>query len=283
MIIAEILGKLSETSSSVESSEDVLTSNVFQCMRYLKPKYGIIPFLNQVFHDNAVNEQLDLAQEWKVEYNFWPTGLTQKREPDVLIYLHAGEKKYAIVVEAKYHSGPSDREDIEEETNTKYGNQLSDQFIDLMEGKYKIRDKVLHLHCREERCYLLYLTGNNMKPKPEIQAAIEQYKHNSPESRIKIEKHLIWTNWTKVWSVLNGINIDEFPYSLIKRDLISLLDRKGFKEFQGFKIEDWEEKYTPFYKEQRFLYREKYFSFQSKIYDWQEAGFYSELKFKEKI
>jgi len=61
MIIAELHGKLSEHSSSVDSSEDVLTSNVFQCLKYLKPSDGLVPFLNDVFYDNAINEQLDLS------------------------------------------------------------------------------------------------------------------------------------------------------------------------------------------------------------------------------
>jgi len=270
MITAELHGKLSENSSSVESSEDVLTSNVFQCLKYLKPSYGIVPFLNEVLRDNAVNEQLDLSQEWKVEYIFWPTGLDRKREPDVLIYLSAGESKYAIVVEAKYHSGPSDREEIDEESEGQFGNQLSDQFIDLMGGKYRIRNKIMNLDCRADNCYLLYLTGNSAKPKPEIDCAIGQYNQNSPYSKINIKEHLLWTNWTKIWSVLSRTNIDEFPYCLIRNDLISLLDKKGFKEFQGFQVEDWKEKYKSFYFE-------IWFTFQPNFYDWCDAGFYSEL------
>ena len=41
MIMAELHGKLSEEASSIDTSEDVLTSNVFQCLRYLKPIDGI--------------------------------------------------------------------------------------------------------------------------------------------------------------------------------------------------------------------------------------------------
>ena len=42
MIMAELYGKLSTSASSHEISEDVLSLNIFQLMRYLPPELGII-------------------------------------------------------------------------------------------------------------------------------------------------------------------------------------------------------------------------------------------------
>ncbi|MFC2165391.1 hypothetical protein ACFLT2_10410 [Acidobacteriota bacterium] len=274
--MAELKGKLSEESFSVERSEDVLTSNVFQCLRYLKPNDGIVPFLNAVFRSNGykiAEDKLDRELEWEVDYYFWPVGVERKREPDVLLYLKSRETKYAIVVEAKYHFGPSDKEEIDKKSGNEFGNQLSDQFIDLIKLRYRLYDKTINLECFKENCYLLYLTKNFAKPMLEINSAIEQYQQNSSESEINIKEHLLWTNWTKVWSVLKKIPIHDFPYDLIKNDLLSLLERKGFKEFSGFKIDDWEGKYKSFY-------REIWFQMQHKFHDKEKAGFYYELLFQ---
>ena len=71
MIMAELHGKLSEEASSIDASEDVLTSNVFQCMRYLKPQDGILPFLNAVFRDNGYQGDEDKL-DWTLDWNFTP-------------------------------------------------------------------------------------------------------------------------------------------------------------------------------------------------------------------
>lgn len=272
MIIAELHGKLSEEASSIDASEDVLTSNVFQCLRYLKPQDGILPFLNAVFRDNGyqgAGDKLDRTLEWEIEYYFWPVGVQRKREPDVLIYLKTSQSKYIVVVEAKYYSGPSDKEDVDEESQKMFGNQLSDQFIDLLKRKYRVSNKIFDLECEKENCYLLYLTKHFTKPKPEIKAAIEQYQQNSPKSKIHIADHLMWTNWTKVWSVLNSVSIEGFPHELVRNDLIALLERKGFKEFSGFSIQDWKKQYGSFYKE-------IWFRLESKTFDKENAQFYFE-------
>ncbi len=273
MIIAELHGKLSEEASSIDTSEDVLTSNVFQCLRYLKPNNGIVPFLNAVFRDNGykgAEDKLDRALEWEVDYYFWPVGVERKREPDVLIYLKTGKAKYIVVVEAKYHSGPSDKEDFDEESQKQFGNQLSDQFIDLLKRKYRVSNKTVDLECDKKNCYLLYLTKNFTKPKPEMDAAIEQYQQNFPNSKINIVEHLMWTNWTKIWSILNSKPIESFPQILIRNDLLALLERKGFKEFTGFCFEEWEKQFRSFYKE-------IWFRQESKSYSKKNAQFYYEL------
>lgn len=269
MIMAELHGKLSEEASSLEAREDILTSNVFQCLRYLEPEYGLVPILNAIFKDNHIPKNLDPLNYWNIEYFFWPVGTRKKREPDLLICLKSESEKYAIVIEAKFHSGPSNKEEIDEETQKEFGNQLSDEFIDLLERRYKFGGKIIDLDCSLDNCFLLYLTMNNIRPKYDISTATDQYQKNYPSSKISIKAHLMWTNWTKIWSVLRSKKIDVFPQNLVRNDLLSLLERKGFKEFSGFSLEYWEENYRSFYKE-------IWFHFHLKFYDRQNANFYSE-------
>ena len=96
MIMAELHGKLSEEASSIDTSEDVLTSNVFQCLRYLKPNDGIVPFLNAVFRDNGykgAEDKLDRALEWEVDYYFWPVG-KEKRAGCANLFEESSDKIY---------------------------------------------------------------------------------------------------------------------------------------------------------------------------------------------
>jgi hypothetical protein len=56
--------------------------------------------------------------------------------------------------------------------------------------------------------------------------------------------------------------IDDFPFKLIRNDLISLLEKKGFKEFSGFKVIEWKKRYKSFYKELWFkTLRDDFFDF----------------------
>ena len=79
----------------------------------------------------------------------------------------------------------------------------------------------------------------------------------------------MWTNWTKIWSVLSAYSIEGFPQKLVKNDLIALLERKGFKEFSGFSIQEWNKRYSSFYKEIWFRLKLKTFSLE-------DAQFYNE-------
>ena len=52
------------------------------------------------------------------------------------------------------------------------------------------------------------------------------------------------------------MNIVEFPFLQIRDDLISLLEKKGFKHFQGFTFDMWKFTYVHFYKELWFDFAE---------------------------
>jgi len=272
--MAELFGKVGENSTALDTKEDVLTSNVFQLIKYLKPEFGIIPFLNYVFKENGIPLDLEIEKEWKVEYYFWPIGTKAGREPDLLIYLKGDNLNLLFVIEAKYYSGPSDT-DTKEKEGIKHHNQLADEFTDLKKRKFKLEGKSRKFDVQLENCFLLYLTKHNIKPREDLESVIIQFSSDNPDSKIEIKKHLIWANWTSVWKVLKEIKIDEFPFYEIKNDLILLLEKKGFKKFTGFKFISWKEKYKSFYKQ---------LWFKNKIhrYNYRDDKFYYELWFKSK-
>jgi hypothetical protein len=138
MIIAELSGKVSENCPAPERWEDVLTSNVFQLMRYLKPEFGIVPFLNQTLENNNIPSQLDPDRAWKAEYYFWPLGMKKGREPDLVIYLKSENVNYLFTIEAKYHSGTSDTE-MEIDGKHIIMSQLADEYMDLLERRCRYR------------------------------------------------------------------------------------------------------------------------------------------------
>ena len=106
-----------------------------------------------------------------------------------------------------------------------------------------------------------------------MDAAIEQYQQNFPNSKINIVEHLMWTNWTKIWPVLSSKPIKGFPQNLVRNDLLALLERKGFKEFSGFSFGKWEKRFSSFYNE-------IWFRLESKSYDKKNIQFYNELWFQ---
>ncbi|TET41771.1 MAG: hypothetical protein E3J66_04840, partial [Dehalococcoidia bacterium] len=60
MTLAEIHGKISETGTNLsERMEDLLTSDIFGCMRYLPTQKALIPFLQTAcsLHGNILTIQ----------------------------------------------------------------------------------------------------------------------------------------------------------------------------------------------------------------------------------
>jgi len=232
MSLAEIYNKLGDGNSFPTNSEDLLTSDVFQALKYLKPELILLPYLNSIFKDNCINIRFRISDNWVSEFYLWPKGQKLFREPDVLLLLRNDNDEYAFVIECKYNSGPSNIYKII--NGNQYGNQLSDQYHDLIYGKYIFQNTELKLSSKLENRFLLYLTNDYLKPKEIICESINEYNNNSTSKNNFIEKNIVWANWSKLWAVLIKIDTSDFPYSEIISDLKKLLDRKGFVTFCGF-------------------------------------------------
>ena len=228
MAVAEIHGK-----SPNSASEDQLTGNVLGALRYLPADKGIVGFLRSVEGLSAHIPAPDGASAATV--HFWPQGRT--REPDGLIELSIGQRLFHIVVEAKYHSGASDWELSEETPDDEeepilVGNQLTDQWRDLVLGEYMVwqgwqRVLPLRLTSRPEDRFLLYLTAHPVRPQDELARSVAL----SPE----LSGRLFWASWYDVYAYLQQRreSLAAFPYCLVIEDLLTLLARKQFTTFSG--------------------------------------------------
>ena len=230
MTLAEVHGK-----TPSKNSEDLLTAEVFTAFRYLPATQGVYAFLRTV---PGLEDRLPEPQESEevvATIHFWPLGQERKREPDLLLALQIGPRFFYIVVEAKYHSGASDKDEREEVTtdgnSRKLGNQLADELRDLHHGEYKVfhqgrRNQHLSLKNDKEDRFVLYLTSHAIKPQDEINRAAKQY----PLAKQK----LFWTNWYAVYDYFLETKDLPFPYREIVSDTSLLLRKKSFSTFQGF-------------------------------------------------
>jgi len=101
MSIAEIRGKISETGTNLsERMEDLLTSDIFGCMRYLPAKKALIPFLQTAYslHGNILTTPSEVI---RVHYSFWPWLKLVGRipcEPDVMLGFETEENHVHLVL-----------------------------------------------------------------------------------------------------------------------------------------------------------------------------------------
>ena len=225
MTIAELHGKLSpgRPDRCNERMEDLLTSDVFGTMKYVGWENGFLDWLRSSFHPLhselsgadyiAANSAIE-----KISYHFWPI-LKNGREPDLLLEVLCKDGEIdVIMIEAKYHSGPSDFElqpDIETPLT---GNQIADQ-INGFPDTWRRKSVRLKIH--------IYLTSHFICPK-------DIYLETLP--RIKNESvRYFWLNWQSLEPFLVNTQgeSDEGKINMML-DLRSLLRRKKLINFDGF-------------------------------------------------
>ncbi|MCA9923384.1 MAG: hypothetical protein KC421_13475 [Anaerolineales bacterium] len=231
MALAEIYGK-----TPFIYFEDLLTADVFAAFRYLPSDIGIIGFLRSIPGLESLIEKPD--EHSTCTFHFWPVGSAIGREPDVLLELEINGRILHIIIEAKYYSGPSDKDDEEIEINgdpQRVGNQLGDQLHDLEYGVYRIfqgssRNTQLILNSRQANRFLIYLTAHAVKPTYELSRVSSYYQ--------QAESKLFWSSWYHVHDYFRSLRpqLAQFPYSYILADVCALLDRKEFVTFQGFHL-----------------------------------------------
>jgi hypothetical protein len=236
MTIAEIHGKLPE----YEGMEDLLTSDVFSTFKYLPLELAFIPFLKRAVNfrtGETINYSFD--DVIKADYLFWPKTSYFKREPDLLILLtRQNQPPISIVVEAKYRSGKSNinREQDLQELQILDGDQLAEQYYELMKGNFNIDYPYKKLLMESKDRFLLFVTAHDALPK-HITSETEKVL---PKIGLRSEDtlHLYWVNWQAAWSVADEVlnNETDIPlgFKLMLEDLKVLLERKGLRPFSGF-------------------------------------------------
>jgi len=221
-IMAEIKGKLSESSNNFERMEDLLTSNIFQLLRYIPPELGILPILQQA--TNLEESPLPIPKnilDWEII--FWP--VYKNCEPDIEIKAYSDNSKCIAhyFVEAKYLSLKSGIAEFDE-------NDVYVAGSDQLERQWNIIQQITKIG---ENIGLIYLTAHQIKPKKEIEKSIDATS-NPYQARIS----LYWLSWQKIRQelikIIKDSSINPYHHKVLQ-DIIVLLEKKGLKDFSGWR------------------------------------------------
>lgn len=202
MIDAIIKGKLSREQ---ENMEDIITSIVFGMFKYIPPEIGLFKFLSfATGKDENDKLNINFSNCKNVEYKFWETLSNYKNncEPDVLISFFDNEKKYTLLIEAKYNSGKSSEKDENEFVN----DQLAREYMNLME--FSKVNKTIPI--------MIYLTKDVNRPSFKIENSKNEIKekHKDP-----VVNEIFWLSWRHITQIEKSDNI-------MLNDLIELFDKR---------------------------------------------------------
>ena len=228
MTVAEIRGKISEAGTNLsERMEDLLTSDIFGCMRYLPAKKALIPFLRTAYslHGNTLTMPGEIV---RVHYSFWPRlKLVGRRhcEPDVLLGLETKENHvHLVLVEAKYYSGLSSEEDERPEPNDQLARELDN--LDAVSCATLGWRTHLEIASRE----LLFVTQDMGIPRDLLIQSLAEYAHKR-----KRDGDIFWTSWRFLPSILER-SLEKESISenrAVLEDMLALLLRKELIMFGG--------------------------------------------------
>ncbi|MDP3061942.1 MAG: hypothetical protein Q8O40_01830 [Chloroflexota bacterium] len=227
MTTAELHGKVSGSgANATDTSEDLLTSNVFGCLRYVPPERALVPFLETA--------KLDSKDVFRVQrpvirayWSFWPYLQSPDRkpcEPDVVIGLESEWGVHLVMVEAKYFSDKSSFEDEGEHPKDQLARELDN--LDIL----KPGDLGWRTQKEVTQKTLLYVTQDVAMPRNAIRESLSEYsrKRGKPGT-------IYWTSWRSLGSILEeqlqSLN-DEYQAAVLN-DIKQLLEKKGLWMFHG--------------------------------------------------
>lgn len=216
MLQALLNGKLS---SSQENMEDVLTSCVFGCFKYLDPNVGLGPFLREARGIEPMDRPFADLQIQSAAYEFWPYWCEkgyENCEPDVVLTVNGVKgEKLMILVEVKYRSGKSAYPNHESEAPT---DQLAKEWDHL----------VKKAEASGFKPNLVYVTSDAVIPRHDIDQATNEYETKRKEASQRHPFRCYWISWRSLYRVLVG------SQGVLAADLRALAEKLEFKEFDGF-------------------------------------------------
>jgi hypothetical protein len=241
MTIAEIRGKISETGSNLsERMEDLLTSDIFGCFRYLPPEEGLIPFLEttESLNGNSLNLDKPITN---ISYSFWPYMKTlgcNPCEPDLLLGLENESGVQIILIEAKYYSGLSSEEDVPE---TPPNNQLARE-LDNLNSLSRYNHGGLSNNQILSRS-LVFVTQDMKIPKDLLARSLREYKLKRGN-----QGDIFWTSWRFLPSILERLLVCENnnEHRAVLEDMLLLLQKKWLTMFEGVEPVAFENRITDF-------------------------------------
>ena len=228
MTIAEIRGKISQTGQNLsERMEDLLTSDIFGCMRYLPTQNALIPFLQTAcsLHGNVL---IIPSKVLRVHCSFWPWLKLAGRipcEPDVILGLETeGNHVHLILIEAKYYSRLSSEEDEREEPNDQLARELDN--LDTVSSMNLRWNPDLAIISR----YLLFVTQHMGMPRRLVAQSLAEYQRKRNR-----QGDIYWTSWRFLQPILEkNLKQENSPQNIaVMEDMLELLLRKGLSVFRG--------------------------------------------------
>ena len=228
MSIAEIRGKISDTGSNLsERMEDLLTSDVFGCLRYLPPEVALLPYLNTARSVEGNAFQLD-GRLLRLHSAFWPHLTlpdTNPCEPDVVIGLETENYLlHLVMIEAKYYSGLSSEEDEQPAPR----NQLARELDNLNRVTPRALGWEPNLQVASRT--LLYVTQDTGIPRKDMAAALDEYSRKRG-----VGSDIYWATWRLLPPILEIALLTESDpgHRAVLEDMLALLLRKGLTMFRG--------------------------------------------------
>jgi len=228
MTIAEIRGKISQTGQNLsERMEDLLTSDIFGCIRYLPTQNALIPFLQTArsLHGNIFTIP---GKVLRAHWSFWPWLKLADRipcEPDVIVGLETKENHvHLILIEAKYYSGLSSGEDEREEPNDQLARELDN--LDAVSAATLGWNPQLDIASRR----LLFITQHMGMPRDLLARSLAEYTRKRNRNG-----DVFWASWRFLPSILEkSLECETISERIaVLKDMLNLLDKKGLVTFQG--------------------------------------------------
>jgi len=224
--LADIHGKL-EGTNLTDRSEDLLTSNIFGCLRYVPPKKVLLPFL-ETSQSLSGKDLPRLDSVCTVHCSFWPSLHSIGHaacQPDVVLGLETEDNlMHLVMVEAKYLSGPSSEENDKHLPHHQLGREL-DQLSTLSPSILRW-ETTLEIATRS----LIYVTMDFSIPKDDIEKACTEYS----SKRGRNEK-IYWTSWRSLPAILESCLVSETvkEFRTVMEDMLYLLEKKWLILFSG--------------------------------------------------
>jgi len=228
MTIAEIRGKISQTGQNLsERMEDLLTSDILGCMRYVPPQSALIPFLQTArsLHGNIL---MIPGKVLRVHWSFWPWLKLSGRipcEPDVIIGLETEDNHiHLILIEAKYYSGLSSEENERAEPNDQLARELDN--LDAVSTAALGWNPRLDIASRK----LLFITQHMGMPRKLIAQSLAEYQRKRNK-----QGDIYWTSWRFLQPILEeNLKQENSSQSIaVMKDMLQLVLRKGLSVFRG--------------------------------------------------
>ena len=195
MDLAEIHHKVS---SEIRQDEDVLTSNAFGLLEFVRPTVCLIPWLGTARNLQGGELSAHLGEYQAVITEYWPRypGLTEDRtEPDLVMSLTRSDGTAdLLVMEVKYKSGPSGwpaavTGEADEQQAVNIRGQLG--------REWRITSALPHGEAPGApldlgRRWLVYLTPETSLPRWVLETMINECERNGIQN---MRQNLYWLCW----------------------------------------------------------------------------------------